>query len=342
MDKIPFLDLAKISEMYAAELREAACRVIDSGRYLHGCETKQFELELAQSCGAEGAVAVSNGLDALRMILRAYIIMGELQPGDEVIVAANTYIASILAITDAGLKPVLVEPDSNTYNLDAEGVKKTVTGRTRAIMVVHLYGNPCWDKELKQTAMENNLLVVEDNAQAIGATASAGAISGDSRFTGGLGNAAAFSFYPTKNIGALGDAGAVTSSDFELLNTIRALSNYGSDKRYHNIYQGFNCRMDEMQAAMLRIKLKHLNEETTRRSRIAEIYNAEINHPDIIQPKVQANTKHVWHQYIVRCRERNRLQQHLAQAGIGTDIHYAVPPIVNPATKSCSADIPCP
>ncbi len=319
----PFVDLKATISPLAEELIEACSRVVRSGWFLHGPETEAFERELAASCGARYAVAVSNGLDALRLTLRAWKQLGMLRDGDEVIVAANTYIASILAITDAGLVPVLVEPDPVTFNLDPTRIKGAITPRTRAIMEVHLYGHPCAARVIREIADRHGLLIIEDNAQAIGATE-----AGVS--TGAMGDAAAFSFYPTKNIGALGDAGAVTTNSAELAGAVRALANYGSDRRYHNIYEGFNCRMDEMQAAMLRVKLRHLEEESTRRREVADAYSAHIDNPKILTPVVAAECSHVWHQYVVRVGERDAFRDYLHRQGIPTDIHYAVPPHLQP------------
>lgn len=321
--KYPFLDMKRLTAPYAEELKQACARVIDSGRFLHGPETEAFEAELARSCGAAHCVAVSNGLDALRLALRAWVLMGRLAPGDEVLVAANTYIASVLAITDACLTPVLLEPDELTMNLDPERAEAAITPRTRAIMEVHLYGTPARHSRLRPLAEAHDLLVIEDNAQAIGA-AEGGLV------TGGMGDAAAFSFYPTKNIGALGDAGAVTTSDPSLADTVRALANYGSDRRYHNIYQGFNCRMDEMQAAMLRVKLRHLDGESARRQAVAEAYDSALRNPQVRKPVIISDMRQVWHQYVVRCPRRDALREHLLAHGVQTDIHYATPPHLQP------------
>jgi dTDP-4-amino-4,6-dideoxygalactose transaminase len=323
MNRIPFLDMARLTAPYAEELKEACARVIDSGRFLHGPETEAFEAELAASCGAEHCVAVSNGLDALRLTLRAWVRLNRLKPGDEVLVSANTYIASVLAITDAGLVPVPVEPDEQTMNIDPEKAEQAVTPRTRALMEVHLYGTPSLHSRLKETADRHRLLIIEDNAQAIGA-------SEQGVNTGAMGDAAAFSFYPTKNIGALGDAGAVTASDPELVRTIRALANYGSDYRYHNIYRGFNCRMDEMQAAMLRVKLRHLAEETRHRRETAETYDSLISNPSVRKPEIIPGMVQVWHQYVVRVPRRDEFRDFLLKEGVQTDIHYATPPHLQP------------
>lgn len=318
-----FVDLRDATAPLREELIEACTRVIDSGWFLHGPETRAFEAELAASCGAKHAVAVSNGLDALRLTLRAWIRLGAMKPGDEVIVAANTYVASVLAITDAGLSPRLVEPDPASFNLDPARVEEAITSRTRAIMEVHLYGLPCDHSSISDIAQRHGLLIIEDNAQAIGATA-------HGRATGALGDAAAFSFYPTKNIGALGDAGAVTTSDSALASAVRALANYGSDRRYHNIYEGFNCRMDEMQAAMLRVKLRHMEEECLIRENTAHVYSSTICHKAVITPTVSPGMRHVWHQYVVRVKDRDSFRRYLQEQGVPTDVHYAVPPHMQP------------
>ena len=320
---LPFLDLRASTSPLREELIEAVAGVIDSGRFLHGPATAAFEKELAESCSGRYAVAVSNGLDALRLTLRAWVQMGLMKWGDEVLVAANTYIASVLAITDAGLTPVLIEPDEQSFNIDPGRIEGAITPRTRAIMEVHLYGLSCRHSEIREIARRHNLLIIEDNAQAIGATE-------QGVRTGAMGDAAAFSFYPTKNIGALGDAGAVTTDSEELAETVKALANYGSDRRYHNIYQGFNCRMDELQAAMLREKLRHLDEETAARNEAAAAYTAHIENPLVKLPEVPQGRTHVWHQYVVRVEERERFRKFLADRGVPTDIHYAVPPHLQP------------
>lgn len=327
--KYPFLRLSEVNAIYAHEMKQAACRIIDSGWYLNGEENRLFEKELAESCESQYAVALSNGLDALRLLFRAYIEMGKLKQGDEIIVQANTYIASILAITDNGLTPILVEPDEDTFNIDSSKIEKAITPATKGILIVHLYGTPCWNENIKEVITRHNLLVIEDNAQAIGAMADTQGIN-NSRMTGSIGHAAAFSFYPTKNIGALGDAGAITTSDHQLSQTVRALANYGSDKRYHNIYTGYNCRMDELQAAFLRIKLRHIEEENIHRRKIANIYDQHIDNPLIKKPAIIDGTGQVWHQYILRCDSRDRFREYLEANGIGSDIHYATPPHLQP------------
>lgn len=329
---IKFLDLQKINAQYADELKAACARVIDSGWYLLGNELKNFETHLAEYVGVKHAIGVANGLDALRLILKAYIEMGVMQEGDEVIVPANTYIASVLAISDNRLKPVLVEPDINTYNLDIALIEQHITPRTKAILVVHLYGRVCWSEELERIAQKYKLKVIEDNAQAIGAeyTGVRSKEQAVSRKTGSLGDAAGFSFYPGKNLGALGDAGAVTTNDDELATMVRALGNYGSKHKYVNEYQGLNSRLDEMQAALLDVKLKYLDAETQRRREIAQYYCENIKNDNITLPLItnhlSLNTNHVWHLFVIRCAERDRLQQYLTENGVQTLIHYPIPP----------------
>jgi len=314
---IKFLDLQKINEQYAAELKQAASEVIDSGWYLMGGKLKQFESNLSSYNRVKHAIGVANGLDALRLIFKAYIELGFMQEGDEVIVPANTYIASILAITDNRLVPVLAEPDINNYNLDITKIEQHITSKTRAILVVHLYGQVCWSEELESIAKRNNLKVIEDNAQAIGATWNA-------KKTGALGDAAGFSFYPGKNLGALGDAGAVTTNDDALAEIIKALGNYGSKEKYVNEYQGLNSRLDELQAAFLDIKLKYIDQDNQRRCEIAKYYIENITLNDIILPHPEMN--HVWHLFIIRTTSRNKLQEYLASNGVQTLIHYPIPP----------------
>lgn len=322
--KYTFLDLAMINAPYMADINTAVERVMASGRYIGGEECARFEENLKEFTGTPYAVGVSNGLDALRLTLRAWIDRGELTKGDEVIVAANTYIASILAIIDAGLKPMLAPVDMTTLNLDTHRLEEALSARTRAVMPVHLYGRTCWDANLKNFVERHRLLVIEDNAQAIGARAGVSGLY-DSNVTGGLGHAGAFSFYPTKNLGAMGDAGAVVTHDADLAARVRALSNYGSDYRYHNLYIGANCRLDPLQAAVLNVKLPFLKRENNHRRAIADIYDRLIVNPHIIRP-MTGEEDMVWHQYVVRCDNRDRLQNYLAEAGVATDIHYAVPP----------------
>lgn len=332
-----FLDLAMVNAPYMPRIEEALARVVRSGRYVGGEEVAALERNLAKLSG-EGfyAVGVSNGLDALRLTLRAWVEMGKLCAGDEVIVPANTYVASVLAIVDAGLTPVLAEPSLSTFNLDTARLGEYLTERTRAIMPVHLYGRVCWDEELKRFVEANNLLVLEDNAQAIGAVATTDGLFG-SRHTGALGHAGAISFYPTKNLGALGDAGAVVTPDPVLAATVRALANYGSDRRYHNIYAGFNCRLDPMQAAVLNVKFPNLEHENLSRRALAEIYRTHITNSAIKLPiDATPGEDHVFHQFVVRVDDRERFLKYLEANGVGYDIHYAVPSHMQP----CFADLP--
>lgn len=333
---IPFLDLKSINAQYREDLIEAATRVIDSGWYIQGLECRAFEAEFSEFCGTKHCIGVANGLDALTLTLRAWKELGKLQEGDEVIVPANTYIASILAITENRLKPVLVEPDPHTYNLCPKKTAAAITARTKAILAVHLYGQLAPMPELIALSEENELLVLEDSAQAHGA-----AING--KKAGNWGHASGFSFYPGKNLGALGDAGAVTTDDDELASTIRALGNYGSHKKYENLYQGVNSRLDEMQAAMLRVKLRYVDRETRRRKEIARAYANGISLPDLIQPiasdfGTESLENHVFHLYVIRTAERKQLQNHLAGEGIQTLIHYPIPPHRQKAYSNLSGE----
>ncbi len=331
---IKFYDLQAINAQYKDELKHVAAEVIDSGWYLLGERVNQFETNLAKYIGVKHAIGVANGLDALRLILKAYFDMGIMQEGDEVIVPANTYIATILAITDNRLKPVLVEPDINTYNFDISLIEQHITPRTRAIMVVHLYGQVCWSEELEAIAKKHNLKIIEDNAQAIGA-------EWNGLKTGALGDAAGFSFYPGKNLGALGDAGAVTTNDCELAKAVRAIANYGSKVKYQNEYQGLNSRLDEMQAGFLDVKLKYLDAENQRRIEIARYYCENIKNKTIILPSTidqspitnHQSLNHVWHLFVIRTSQRDKLQKHLSENGIQTLIHYPIPPHKQQAYK---------
>lgn len=324
MIKYPFLDLATVNRPYMPQLTAAVNRVVESGRYVGGDEVALLEKNLCDLTGAAEAIGVSNGLDAIRMILRGYIELGRLAPGDEVIVPSNTYIASVLAITDCGLTPVMIDPSLESFNINASAIKAAMNPRVKAVMLVHLYGRAAWDEDMRKLLSESGLIVIEDNAQAIGAVAGADGLFG-SRTTGGLGHAAAFSFYPTKNVGALGDAGAVVTRDRDLAEAVRALANYGSDRRYHNIYEGWNCRLDPIQAAALNVKLPHLAEENGYRQSIAAVYNAEIRHPEVVLPRFATGGSMVWHQYVVMSPRRDELQAYLAAEGVATDIHYPTP-----------------
>ncbi|WP_347584299.1 DegT/DnrJ/EryC1/StrS family aminotransferase [Gramella sp. MAR_2010_147] len=278
--------------------------------------------------GVSNAIGVGNGLDALRLIFKAYLELGVMHEGDEVIVPANTYIASVLAITDNHLKPILVEPDINTYNLDITKIEKSITEKTKAIMVVHLYGQVCWNRGLERLAQEYNLKIIEDNAQAIGGEFKYK--DGQIKRTGSLGDAAGFSFYPGKNLGALGDAGAVTTNDDDLSQVIRALGNYGSKQKYINEFQGLNSRLDEIQAAFLNVKLKYLDKETQRRREVAAFYLENIKNPEIILPEVNGKVEkcntHVWHLFVIRTKYREEFKTYLAKCGVQSLIHYPIPP----------------
>ncbi len=317
---IKFLNLQKINQEYAAELKKVAAEVIDSGWYLLGERVKTFEKELSDYIQIPHAIGVANGLDALRLILRGYMELGLIQEGDEVIVPANTYIASVLAITDNRLVPVFVEPDPETFNLDISKIEENITSRTKAIMVVHLYGRICWSDELERIAKKYQLKVIEDNAQAIGA-------SWKGIKTGALGDAAGFSFYPGKNLGALGDAGAVTSKDDELAQTIRALANYGSHVKYENKYQGLNSRLDEIQAAFLSVKLKYIDTENAYRRMVAKRYISEIKNAAILLPQSpEDENEHVWHLFVIQTKDRKQFQEDCLKHNIQTLIHYPIPP----------------
>jgi len=317
---IQFLSLKDINADYRDELVVAATRVIDSGWYIHGREHEEFEKEFAAFCGAGECLGVATGLDALILILRAYKELGRLRDGDEVIVPANTFIASLLAVTENRLTPVLVEPDPKSFNLDSARLASALTPRTKAIMAVHLYGQLADMPAICRFAQAHGLLIIEDAAQAHGAVL-------QGRKAGTWGDAAGFSFYPGKNLGALGDAGAVLTADAELANTIRALRNYGSHVKYHNLYQGPNSRLDEIQAAFLRVRLGHLDEGNAHRRKIALRYRTEIKNPRVDLPQATlAESAHVWHLFVVRVPDRESLVKHLAGLGVQTAIHYPIPP----------------
>lgn len=316
---IKYCDLKEITASYGTELTEAVERAVCSGWYIHGREVKEFEQEFARYCGCSHCVGTGNGLDALTLIMLAYREMGIMQAGDEVIVPANTYIASILAIMQAGLKPVLCEPDRESCNIAPERIEALVSPRTRAIMAVHLYGRCADMPQIKKIAAKYSLKVIEDAAQAHGA------MIGCKR-TGSMGDAAGFSFYPGKNLGALGDGGAVTTDDSALADTVRAIANYGSREKYVNIFKGINSRLDEIQAAVLSVKLKRLDADNEKRMAIAAFYNSTIRNPHVTLPAPSNPGEHVYHIYPVFCRQRERLQEHLAHCGIETLIHYPIPP----------------
>ena len=317
---IEFLPLEKITEKYKDEIHRAVLDAVDSGRYLLGSQVDAFESEYADYIGTRNCVACANGLDALWLILRAYMEMGVMEPGDEVLVPANTYIASILAITGNGLKPVLVEPRWETLEIDEDLIEGLITPRTKALMTVHLYGRLSWSGRMAEICRKHGLKLIEDNAQAHGCETLNG------RRTGSLGDAAGHSFYPGKNLGALGDAGAVTTDDSILADTIRALANYGSSKKYVFRYQGRNSRMDEMQAAVLRVKLRHLDQDNAARKRVAAMYMEGIRTPMVSMPERMPEQSNVWHIFPIFCERRDELQKHLADKGIQTLIHYPIPP----------------
>lgn len=323
---ITFLDLQAITRFHEPALSQRVAEVIASGRYILGEQCAAFEHEYADYVGVRHCVGVASGLDALQLILRAYIELGRMAQGDEIIVAANTYIASILAISHNRLKPVLIEPDMATYNIDPARIETAVSDRTRAVMIVHLYGRNAMDPEIGRIVERHNLKLIEDNAQAHGCRHLG-------RRTGSLGHAAGHSFYPGKNLGALGDAGAVTTDDDDLAAMVRALRNYGSSQKYINSNQGFNSRLDEIQAAVLRVKLPRLDELNELRRRAAYDYCCRIDNQAVLLPAttdraadVLHDPQHVWHLFVVRCTQRDRLRRHLADNGVETLIHYPLPP----------------
>jgi len=316
---IPFLDLYSVNEKYRNEFIEAFTRVLDSGQYILGDEVEAFESEFAKFCGTKYCIGVANGLDALCLVLRAWKEIGRLSDGDEVIVPANTYIATILAITENKLTPILVEPDENSYNLNVKNIENAMSPRTKVIFPVHLYGQLAPMLEIMDFASQKGLLVLEDSAQAHGAEV-------QGKKSGSWGDAAGFSFYPGKNMGALGDAGAITTDDEQLSKVLSALRNYGSYKKYENQYAGINSRLDEVQAGMLRVKLKHAVSELKRRREIANAYLNGINNSKISLPHVLSESAHVWHLFVIRCEQRQSLQNHLENEGVQSLIHYPIPP----------------
>lgn len=318
---IPFLDLRSINERQQAEFVKALQRVVDSGWWILGQETEAFEDEFARFCGTEHCIGVGNGLEAIHLVLRAWGI----GPGDEVIVPSNTYIATWLAVSETGARPVPVEPDLSTYNIDPNRIEPAITSRTKAIIPVHLYGQAASMDAIIEIAKRRGLKVLEDAAQAHGARVG-------ERRVGSLGDAAAFSFYPGKNLGALGDAGAITTRDSDLAQRLRSLRNYGSHKKYHNEVRGYNSRLDELQSAFLRVKLPALDEDNARRAHLASIYTERLQKCDgLILPTIRHESTHVWHVYVVRHKARDYLQKRLTEQGIGTMIHYPVPPHLQPA-----------
>lgn len=327
---IPFLDLKNINQQYRLELIEACTRVIDSGWYIGGTELESFEQHFAEYCGTQFAIGVANGLDALILTLRAWKELGKLQDEDEVIVPSNTYIASILAITANNLTPVLVEPDLNTYNIDPLKIEQAITPKTRVILPVHLYGQLADMPTIMTIAEKYNLLVLEDSAQAHGASL-------NGKKAGNWGHASGFSFYPGKNLGALGDAGAITTNDVELANMLKALRNYGSHEKYKNLVPGINSRLDEIQAAVLDVKLRYLDKEVEHRRKIANLYLNGIKNPIIQLPLQNVDSEnykqHVWHLFVIRTKNRDALQKYLDKKGIQTLIHYPIPPHKQQAYK---------
>ena len=319
---IKFLDLEKVNNRFRTEIDSRIAKILDKGWYLQGEENEIFCKNFANYCGTKHAIGVANGLDALNLIIKAF----GFGVGDEIIVPANTYIASILAISQNGCTPVLVEPDINTYNINPDLIKKKITPKTKAIMVVHLYGQAVQMDKIWDLAKKYNLKVIEDSAQAHGAYYKG-------KRTGNLSDASAFSFYPGKNLGCLGDGGAVTTNDTELAAKIKALANYGSDRKYHHIYKGVNSRLDEIQAAVLDIKLKHLDKDNSKRKEISKYYRDNIKNPLIILPQTYNEDSHVWHIFAVRTKERDKFQKYLEENGIQTIIHYPTPPHKQDAYK---------
>lgn len=316
---VKFLDIQKITDIYTSQIHEAASRVIDSGWYLLGEATKQFEKEYADYIGTEYCVGVANGLDALRIILRAYIELGIMNEGDEIIVPANTFIASIIAITDNRLVPVFIEPDINNYQIDDTKIESAITSKTKGLMNVHLYGQCAHTEKIEQICRKHDLKLIEDNAQASGCKF-------NGKMTGSLGDAAGHSFYPGKNLGALGDGGAITTNNRSLAETVRSLANYGSNAKYVFDYQGYNSRLDEIQAAILSVKLYGLNKDNRRRKEVAKYYLDNIHHSEVILPIVNDWDAHVFHLFVIRSLRRDDLLKHLNDQGVQALIHYPVPP----------------
>ncbi len=316
---IDFLSLQKVTVKYSDEIHEAVNRVVDSGWYLQGKENEKFEKDFAEFIGTKYCVGVANGLDALNWIIRANVELGRFQKGDEIIVPSNTFIATILAITDNGLKPVLVEPREDTLEIDDEKIEIAITSKTKAVMIVHLYGRCAYTTKIGEICKKYNLQLFEDNAQAHGCTF-------EGKVTGSFGNAGAHSFYPGKNLGAFGDAGAVTTDDEELAKTIRSLANYGSSRKYVFKYVGRNSRLDEIQAAVLDVKLKHLKDDNSWRQKIANYYYDHISNPLETLPNRLDDANNVYHIFPILCSKRNELQNYLEENGIHTIIHYPIPP----------------
>ncbi len=317
--QVPFLSLKDITEKYKDELHEAVLRVTDSGWYLQGNENKKFEDDYARYIGTKYSVGVANGLQALELMIRACKILYKWNDGDEIIVQANTYIATILAISQNNLKPVLLDPNTDTLELDSEKIEKAITSKTRAVMLVHLYGRCLYNEKIDDICKTHGLKLFEDNAQSHGCMY-------NGKKTGSFGTVAAHSFYPGKNLGAFGDAGAITTDDEEIANLVRVLGNYGSSKKYVFDYIGENSRLDEIQAAVLDVKLKHLDEDNNRRKQIAKMYYEGIKNPIIKWPSVKSDESNVFHIFPVFCEKRDELQKYLKDNEIGTLIHYPIPP----------------
>ena len=316
---IKFLDLQKITAKYADEIHAAVNRVVDSGWYLQGAENESFESNYGDYIGTQNCISCANGLDALIWIFRAYIELGLMKEGDEIIVPANTYIASILAITENKLVPVLVEPSLDTYQIDDTKIEQAITDKTKGILIVHLYGQCAYTHKIGIICKKYNLKLIEDNAQAHGCLF-------EGQKTGSIGDAAGHSFYPGKNLGAFGDGGAVTCNDQMLAETVRALANYGSLKKYVFKYTGRNSRLDEIQAAVLNVKLNHLDEDIELRKQVAAYYTEHITNPAVVVPKVTNRDAHVFHLFPIRSNHRNELQAYLTEHGVQTIIHYPIPP----------------
>jgi len=327
---VPFLDLKKINQTYQKEIETALLGAVRSGWYILGDSVKSFEQQFSYYCGVKHCIGVGNGLDALVLILQGYIELGRINVGDEVIVPSNTYIATVLSVSHTQLKPILVEPDNKTYNIDPKLIEEHITERTRAIMPVHLYGQCADMQPVMRLAEKYDLIVIEDAAQAHGA-------KHHDSITGNLAHAAGFSFYPGKNLGALGDGGAITTNNDQLADIVRTLRNYGSQKKYYNSYKGYNSRLDELHATTLSVKLKYLDRDNATRRRIAERYLTEIRNPKVILPHILEYNSSVWHLFVVRTQERDNLQQFLADVGIQTSIHYPVPPHKQEAYSELSA-----
>ena len=319
MNIVPFLSLFDVTAKYKEEIHSAVSRVIDSGWYLHGIENERFEENYSKYIGTEYCVGCANGLDALILIFRAYIELGVMKPGDEVIVPANTYIATILSITENGLKPILVEPSLDSYEIDDSRIEEAITSKTRAICIVHLYGRCAYTEKIAELCRKYNLKLIEDNAQAHGSMFKG-------KRTGSIGDASGHSFYPGKNLGALGDGGAVTTNDDQLAEMVRTLANYGSSRKYVFDYCGKNSRLDDIQAAILNVKLRHLDEDNAQRKKVARYYIDNIKNPDIVLPVVKEWEANVFHIFPIRCEQRDELQQHLTENGVQTIIHYPTPP----------------